>query len=122
MNNKPLKIVIAGGRFFKDYDLLSSELDTFLKDLDLTSVEVVCGMAKGADLLGKKYADIRGITVKEFPANWSMGKRAGHVRNAEMARYSTHLFAFWDGLSRGTKHMIDIAYFEGLDVKVIHYE
>lgn len=48
-------------------------------------------------------------------ANWEKhGKSAGYKRNQEMANVSTHLIAFWDGKSRGTKHMIDIAKRDGL--------
>jgi hypothetical protein len=42
-----------------------------------------------------------------------------------MAKYAAEkigvLFAFWDGKSKGTKHMIDLAYQYGLDVHVINY-
>ena len=33
-----------------------------------------------------------------------------------MAKYANALIAFWDGKSKGTKHMIDIATKKGLDV------
>jgi len=32
------------------------------------------------------------------------------------------LIAFWDGISRGTKWMIDIAKRYGLDIEVVLYE
>lgn len=31
------------------------------------------------------------------------------------------LIAFWDGVSRGTKHMIDLANKYGLEVHVVNY-
>ena len=39
-----------------------------------------------------------------------------------MAEYADVLIAFWDGKSRGTKHMIDTAKEHNLEVIVIHYE
>jgi hypothetical protein len=39
-----------------------------------------------------------------------------------MAKAATHLVAFWDGESRGTKHMIDIAKSLDLTVRVFNYQ
>ena len=80
-------------------------------------------MASGADSLAIKYAEEKGYKVKEFPADWDWhGKSAGYIRNKQMAQYATHLIAFWDGYSKGTKHMIDLARKEGLKVRVIMYK
>lgn len=42
-----------------------------------------------------------------------------------MAKYAAEkhgvLFAFWDGKSRGTKNMIDLANRYGLEVHVVNY-
>ena len=61
--------------------------------------------------------------IKRFPADWeNLGRGAGYVRNVQMAFYADALIAFWDGESRGTKHMIDIAKEKGLMVRVIQDE
>lgn len=117
---KEKRYIIAGGRDFNDYHLMKSKLDQIIKDKE--NSEVVCGMANGADLLGKQWAEENDIDVIEFPANWTKyGKSAGPVRNIEMANYATHLIAFWDGESKGTKHMIDVAKKHNLKVGVIKY-
>ena len=46
---------------------------------------------------------------------------AGPIRNEEMAEVSDALIAFWDGKSRGTKSMIEIARRKGLQVAVVKY-
>ena len=72
--------------------------------------EVVCGGAKGVDSLGKQWAEEHQVPVTMFPANWEKyGKSAGPKRNQEMAEYAEALIAVWDGKSRGTKSMIDLA-------------
>lgn len=78
--------------------------------------EVVSGTALGIDQAAIEWAHGVGIPVRKFPANWNKhGKRAGYLRNEEMADYADALIAIWDGESRGTKHMIDIAYRRKLD-------
>ena len=115
-----MKLIIAGSRDFKDYEKLVNTLNT--SGLINSIEEVVCGMAKGADLLGKRFAMEYNIPVKEFPADWDRyGKRAGFVRNEQMAQYGTTLLVFWDGVSRGTKHMINISRKNGLPTYVINY-
>lgn len=116
-----IRLIVAGGRDFKDYALLKSKLDFLLSNTDKDNVVILCGKARGADLLGKQYADENKIDVWEYPAYWSKGKQAGYIRNAWMADEATHLVAFWDGVSKGTKHMIDIATKKGLGVRVYRY-
>lgn len=113
------RIIIAGGRTFTDYDLLKSKLDLILSGLK--DIEIVSGTCRGADILGERYAKERAYGIKYFPADWTKGKGAGFTRNNQMARYATHLVAFWDGQSRGTKHMIDLARFKNLQVRVVRY-
>ncbi len=110
-----MKTIIAGSRDFDDYQLVKT---TLLKYSDIT--EIVSGCAKGADSLGERFALEYAIPVKRFPANWAAyGKTAGYRRNEQMAYYGDRLIAFWDGQSRGTKHMIDFARKVGLEVEVV---
>lgn len=111
------KVIIAGSRTFIDYELLKNECDKIIKG---EGVEIVSGIAQGADRLGLQYAKEKSLSVKKFPANWDLhGISAGHIRNAEMADYADTLIAFWDGVSRGTEGMIDVAKKRGLEVFVI---
>ena len=104
-----MKVIIAGGRDFKNYDKLKRECDSIFKNLQLVNPIIVCGLAKGADLLGKQFAEENGYEVIECPANWELyGKSAGYKRNSEMAERADFLIAFYDGKSKGTGHMIQI--------------
>lgn len=113
------KVIIAGGRDFNDYNKLREVCDYYFKNQ--IDIEIVSGCARGADSLAIQYAKERGYQVKKFPANWDLGKQAGYLRNVEMGEYADALIAFWDGESRGTKHMIDIANNLGLKVRVYTY-
>lgn len=115
-----LKLVIAGGRNFVDYELLKR---TVKRNYDLEDLEIVSGAARGADKLGERFAEENGIPVKRFPADWNgKGKAAGYIRNAEMAEYADALLAFWDGESKGTNHMINLAKKNSLRVSVVNYK
>lgn len=115
-----MKVIIAGGRDFKDYNRLKEVCDKIL--IKQNKIEIVSGTAGGADTLGERYAQEKGYEVKKFPAKWDeYGKKAGYLRNQEMGEYADGLIAFWDGQSKGTKHMIDIANNKGLKVRVISY-
>lgn len=103
-----MRVIIAGSRGFNDYHTLVSFCDSVLGGRD--DVEIVSGGAKGADRLGERYANDMGYAVTVFPADWdNHGNSAGYRRNTKMAKYADMLIAFWDGKSRGTAHMIDIA-------------
>lgn len=117
---KTFKCIIAGGRDFNNYDWLKEVCDKILANKE--NVEIVSGAAYGADLLGEKYAKERGYKLKRFPAQWEEhGKSAGYIRNTEMAEYADALIAFWDGQSKGTMHMINIAEEKGLLARVKKY-
>lgn len=99
-----MKLIIAGGRDFNDEFIIYK----IMYGIDLNIIdEIVCGDARGADSLGAKWAQLKSIPVKHFPAQWDIyGKAAGFIRNAEMGDYGDMLIAFWNGISKGTKHMI----------------
>ena len=115
-----MKVIIAGGRDFNNYDLLCRKADKILSRQN--EIEIVSGTAKGADKLGERYAEERGYPITRFPADWgTFGNSAGYRRNVEMAVYGDALIAFWNGKSNGTKHMINIAKKQDLKVRVITY-
>ena len=71
---------------------------------------IISGTAKGADYYGEVYAKSAGIPIERFPADWTKyGKKAGYLRNIQMADEADALIAVWDGVSKGTNHMINIA-------------
>lgn len=117
------KVIIAGGRDFVDYNLLREKVNNIFIDKRLThKIVIVSGCARGADTLGMRYASENILDIEEYPADWDKyGKKAGYMRNVEMAENADALIAFWDGKSKGTKHMIDIAKERNLPIRVIRY-
>lgn len=127
---KEFKLIIAGGRSFgipseeevarlgmtqasilahrRATSLMALEINKAIEELpDIYVVTLVSGMAQGADSMAWQWARNNMCKVIEMPANWKVhGKRAGFIRNNEMAEMADGLLAFHDGLSKGTMHMI----------------
>ena len=108
-----MKLIIAGSR---DWWPTNADIDAALWDQCISTsietfpydrlVEVVCGMAPGADMSGHRWAMTRGVPVKEMGAEWErLGKRAGKIRNLAMAEYADRAIVFWDGDSNGSTNM-----------------
>jgi predicted Rossmann fold nucleotide-binding protein DprA/Smf involved in DNA uptake len=119
-----MRLIIAGGRDFDNYNLLCDEVTKFISEnTDANdSVKIISGLARGADTLGCKYAQEAGYELQGFAAEWGkFGKAAGPIRNKLMAKHADSLIAFWDGESPGTMHMIDYANELGLNIKVVKY-
>lgn len=113
-----MKVIIAGTRNFCDAALMADSL----KDGLAMITEVVCGCAQGADTLGQHWAHQHHIPVKFFPADWKThGKKAGILRNQQMADYADSAIVFWDGASKGSHNMIAEMKRRNKPCRVIHY-
>lgn len=110
-----MKVIVAGSR-----NIINAQLTVdAIKNSGFDITEIVSGHAIGVDRAGELYAQANAIKVKLFVPDWDKyGKSAGYRRNVEMADYADALVAVWDGKSRGTKHMIDIAKAKGLKVYI----
>jgi hypothetical protein len=105
-----MKLIIAGSRTFQDYKMLERVCNKILSNTTEEEIIVMSGNASGADKLGEIYAEKKGYPIQLFKAEWDKyGKKAGFIRNREMAMEGTHLIAFWDGVSKGTESMIKLA-------------
>ena len=118
------RVIIAGSRDFDDYVMLCEHCDRLLSQKVAThQIVIISGEARGADTLGERYAHERGYAVEKYPADWKRdGKAAGPIRNAQMAKVADALIAFWDGNSRGTQNMIDLAKLKPLPFRVVRFD
>ena len=118
-----MKLIVAGGRDFVNTQVMITVLmDLVEKDKIDPNPELVCGMARGADMLAYSLWANHNMKIHTFPADWKTHPRsAGYIRNAEMGNFADVLVAFWDGKSRGTKHMIDIMQRLNKPVYIVRY-
>lgn len=114
-----MKTIIAGSRNINDYNLLLEAVNK--SNFNITCI--ISGGAKGVDSLGERYSIEHKLPLGIFNAKWEKyGKNAGYLRNKEMVENADALIAIWDGKSKGTKHMIDIAKERELDTYVLNLE
>jgi len=109
-----MKIIIAGSRKITDKAKINLAIFNGIKKLvpfnEIPDIVIISGGARGVDLEGEAWARSFGYPIKRFNPDWDKyGKRAGYLRNVEMANNADALIALWDGESKGTKHMMDIA-------------
>jgi predicted Rossmann fold nucleotide-binding protein DprA/Smf involved in DNA uptake len=110
-----MKTIIAGTRSMTELAVVAEAV--LASGFPIT--EVVSGGAPGIDSLGERWAEKNGIPVTRFQADWKRyGRRAGPIRNTEMAGYADAVIAVWDGRSRGTRNIIQLARRKGLRVYV----
>ena len=108
-----MKVIICGGR---EYLLTPDDvrwLDELRTYLPITTV--LNGLGGQADRAAHRWAQVWGVPITEFPADWwRFGKGAGPRRNAAMAREAEACLAFPGG--PGTRNMIEQAQRLGLHI------
>lgn len=113
-----MKTIIAGPRTEKRFGFITLATGEAAR-AGIVPTEIVSGCADGVDQGGEMWAQMVGLPVRQFPADWKRyGKAAGRQRNLQMAVYAQALIAIWDGKSPGTRHMIATAERMGLKVFV----
>ncbi|MGY6251723.1 DUF2493 domain-containing protein [Bosea thiooxidans] len=99
-----MRLLVTGGRNFTNRDLAFSALDKL--DAENCIDVVIHGAARGADTEAARWCAVRGVPVWPCPADWSLGKAAGILRNQWMLENASpsHVLAFPGG--NGTADMV----------------
>lgn len=133
-----MRVIIAGSRSIKG-EQAEGLIAQAAEDANWPISEVISGDAEGVDKAAIEWAKKKALDWVIMPANWTgKGKRAGYARNKKMAWYARSasrilelqdkevelkwkggLIAIWDGKSKGTAHMIDLAREFGLEVFIL---
>lgn len=128
-----MRLAVIGSRNFTDYEFLKKTLDEIP-----TVQQIVSGAARGADTLGERYAQEKGIPTKIFQVDWLdlshpdadirtgkngklVDRNAGFRRNLKIIDNADMVIAFWDGHSVGTKHAIAYAVKQNKSIRIVNY-
>src|SRR5579872_1313225 len=106
-----IRLLVCGGRDYADRNQVYSHLAKVHADRRIACV--INGGATGADKLSTQWAHSVGVQVREFPADWSLGRKAGPIRNRIMLAEGKpdEVVAFPGG--RGTADMVKAARLSG---------
>lgn len=108
------RICVCGGRDYNNKDRVFAVLDNALSVF--SEIHIMNGAARGADKLSSEWANQRGISLLEVPADWVQHKRAaGPIRNREMLKHGFDLLIAFPG-GNGTADMVKITKTAGIDV------
>ncbi len=101
-----MKIVIAGSR---DIECFGSVINAMKESgYDEKATCIISGGAKGVDILGEFYAQLKGLKVEVYKPDYNLhGRSAPIIRNKVMATNADAAVLIWDGKSMGTKNMIE---------------
>lgn len=104
-----MKLIIAGSRSVNPTDEQITEAFHTIRAGAIVT-EIICGMARGADLAGKRWAHSCGVTVYMDPVTDEDYDKFGRyiapkMRNRRMAERAGAAIIFWDGLSGGSSDM-----------------
>jgi len=105
-----MKVLVCGGRDFGHTKEEEDRICQVLDALPWKNLEVISGMARGADSVAARWARQHDVSLRPFYAEWDIyGKSAGMRRNYEMIEKGQPdlVIAFPGG--RGTDHMVRIA-------------
>ena len=105
------RVIIGGCRDFNDYSIAREFIADTLAQLAISeNITIISGGCRGADKLGERYATENGLMLEIYKADWIRYKRAaGPIRNKEMVLVSDAVICFWDGQSKGTKSLAELA-------------
>lgn len=114
---RTLAVIIAGSRDYNNYEQLKHITPALIKlayEDNYDVINIISGGARGADMLGERFARENNYQIIRKLPNWSKwGKSAGYRRNCDMAieakKYDNCLcIAYSVNNSKGTEHMINI--------------
>ena len=117
-----VRICVNGTRHWADKRTFHQVMIEVLEDIpEGTNIIFISGDAStGADAMIISWSRKFGFPCKRMPADWDASPRgAGYIRNAQMAECMSRLISFWDGVSKGTKHLIDLAITRNLPVRIV---
>lgn len=113
-----MRVAVIGSRTFKNKEKLFEELERF--HLEKSISLIISGGALGADSLAQEWAESNNIKTQIFLPDWKkLGKSAGVIRNKYIIDSCEYCIAFWDGISKGTLHSINLAKARKIPIKII---
>ena len=117
-----MKVLVCGSRTWTSQASVDRKLDDIHASTPISLI--VEGEASGADLMGRNWAERRGVPFVGYRANWKLyGRAAGPIRNREQfdKERPNLVVAFHEDLdsSKGTRDMVRYARSKNCPVEIV---
>lgn len=125
-----MKVAIVGSRSITDRDYVTYHLDMLLGTDKHDShvclpITVLSGGASGVDTIAREWAEAYGFDFVLFKPYHMIDDKAAYspryffTRNKQIVDNADKVIVFWDGVSTGTKHVIEYSKKRGKPLEVI---
>jgi len=119
MTGERRKVAVIGSRGYSDYQHFAGWIKYYTSSLNPCFVSGGC--ATGADNLIEMYAHDAGLPILIFYPDYNQyQRRAPLERNKLIVEAADVLIAFWDGVSKGTAHTIELAKKKGIPIRIVN--
>lgn len=117
------RVIIAGSSGFDDYTLFENKCNHFLSEKIKThNIIILSGTSYRISSIINWYSYEHNLITIPFDAEWGKyGQCAGNISNEKMINCADAVIAFWDGKSKFTKNLIDMAKSKGLPTVVVKF-
>ena len=114
-------IIIAVSNGFKDDTLFENKCNHFLaKKIKTHNINILFRTADRKSSIINWYSYRHNLITIPFDTEWEKyGENAGNISNEKMINCANAVIAFWDGKSKFTKNLIDMAKAKGLPTVVV---
>lgn len=117
------RVIIAGSSGFNDYTLFENKCNHFLSEKIKThNIIILSGTSYRISSIINRYSYEHNLITIPFDAEWGKYSQcAGNISNEKMINIADAVIAFWDGKSKFTKNLIDMAKSKGLPTVVVKF-
>lgn len=118
-----MRVLVTGSRNWTDIETIRDTFNAYFAENPLTEVPTLVSghCPRGADYLAEQIFLDKGYDLDLYPANWSLGRAAGPIRNQKMVETAPDVcFAFILDNSKGATHCSQLALKAQIPTIIVH--
>lgn len=117
-----IRILITGSRAWTDVQTIIKAITEVVREhqaLQDDTIIVHGACPRGADAIAGALARLWSVQEEQHPADWSLGRAAGFIRNKHMVDLGADVcLAFIKDNSKGASHTVNLAQASGIPTKI----
>lgn len=101
-----MRVLVSGSRSISDPALVEQAIT----ESGFPITTLLSGGARGVDRMAEAWAERHGIPIERIKPDWKRhGRGAGFKANEALISRAEAVVAIWDGVSKGTKSVLELA-------------